>query len=51
MNLFPRRVRSRDRLSNALGRGTPEQQQKQERYQEEERKRQRELDRDLGWEL
>lgn len=47
----------RDRLSQALGRGSPEPRQQHQRKLEEERlrqlelERQRELDRDLGWEL
>lgn len=49
----------RDRLNQALGRGTPEPRQKDQHELDEERKRQRllelerqrELDRDLGWEL
>lgn len=49
----------RDRLNQALGRGTPEPRQKQRHELDEERKRQRQLelerqrerDRDLGWEL
>ena len=49
----------RDRLKQALGRGTPGPRQKDQHELDEERKRQhqlelerqRELDRDLGWEL